>query len=214
MLLAFALVPALLGMSRARVPSRPGRTATLALPMLFMHDLPFWVGGLGLAAVFSAELSAADAILFMLATSLSQDLYKRFVNPAATDRQVVPVARVASVAGGVLAVMAWRSCEDIVDALTSSIRCWASASSCRSSPACISTGPALDALAAIAGGVWWSWRCSSGRRQSIGAVDAGHVGADGRGVGFALVSLVLFATEGRREPDWFARQLWDRIARR
>jgi Na+/proline symporter len=36
-----------------------------------------WVGALGLAAVFSAEVSAADAVLFMVATSLSQDLYKR-----------------------------------------------------------------------------------------------------------------------------------------
>ena len=78
----------LLGMA-ARV-LHPGRCAgadrELALPLLFMHDLPFWVGALGLAAVFSAEVSAADAVLFMLSTSLSQDLYKRFVNPAATDR--------------------------------------------------------------------------------------------------------------------------------
>jgi hypothetical protein len=29
----------------------------------------------GLAAVFSAELSAADAALFMITTSMSQDLY-------------------------------------------------------------------------------------------------------------------------------------------
>ena len=38
------------------------------------------IGTLGLAAVFSAEVSTCDAILFMLSTSLSQDLYKRFVN--------------------------------------------------------------------------------------------------------------------------------------
>jgi SSS family solute:Na+ symporter len=70
--------------------------------MLFAHDLPFWVGALGLAAIFSAEISAADALLFMLATSFSQDLYKRFVNPAADDRQVLRCARAAAVAGGVL----------------------------------------------------------------------------------------------------------------
>ena len=88
-LLLYALVPVLLGMS-ARVlhPGLPNADRELALPLLFMHDLPFWVGALGLAAVFSAEVSAADAVLFMLATSLSQDLYKRFVNPAASDRQV------------------------------------------------------------------------------------------------------------------------------
>src|SRR6202023_1642326 len=66
-------------------PGLPNRE--LALPTIFMNDLPFWVGALGLAAVFSAEVSAADAVLFMVATSLSQDLYKRFLEPAATARQ-------------------------------------------------------------------------------------------------------------------------------
>ena len=41
-------------------------------------------GALALAAVFSAEASAADAVLFMLATSGSRDLYRR-LKPAATD---------------------------------------------------------------------------------------------------------------------------------
>ena len=36
----------------------------------------------------------------MLATSLSQDLYKRFLRPNATDRQLLRVARLASVVGG------------------------------------------------------------------------------------------------------------------
>ena len=46
-----------------------------------------------LAAVFSAEVSAADAVLFMLTTSLSQDLYKRFINPAAATRSAGDRAR-------------------------------------------------------------------------------------------------------------------------
>jgi SSS family solute:Na+ symporter len=115
-LMLYALVPVLLGMS-ARVlhPGLPDRE--LALPMLFMHDLPFWVGALGLAAVFSAEVSASDAILFMLATSLSQDLYKRFVNPAASDRQVVAVARAASIVGALAAVVVAMQSKNVVDAL-------------------------------------------------------------------------------------------------
>src|SRR5207244_26478 len=94
-LLGFAAVPPLLGMiARARHPGLPA--VDLALPTLLMQDLPFWVGALALAAIFSAEVSAADAILFMLATSFSQDLYKRFLNPAASDRQVVTAARMAA----------------------------------------------------------------------------------------------------------------------
>jgi SSS family solute:Na+ symporter len=115
-LLLYALVPVLLGMS-ARVLHPGLANHELALPMLFMQDLPFWVGALGLAAVFSAEVSAADAILFMLATSLSQDLYKRFINPAASDQQVVTVARGASVAGAVAAVFVAMQSKTVVDAL-------------------------------------------------------------------------------------------------
>jgi len=60
------------------------------------------LGSVGLAAVFSAELSSADAALFMLSTSLSEDLYRRFINPEASDREVLRVARLGAVAGGVL----------------------------------------------------------------------------------------------------------------
>ena len=74
----------------------------LALPTVLMETLPPLVGALGLAALFSAEVSSSDAILFMLSTSLSQDLYRRFVSPAATDTQVLRVARWAAVAGGIL----------------------------------------------------------------------------------------------------------------
>ena len=56
-LLAFALVPPLLGLSALAL--HPGLSnRELALPTLLIHDVPFWVGGLGLAAVFSAEVSA------------------------------------------------------------------------------------------------------------------------------------------------------------
>ena len=116
-LLAYALMPTLLGMAgRVLHPGLDNRE--LALPMIFMHDVPFWVGALGLAAVFSAEVSAADAVLFMLATSLSQDLYKRLVNPAASDRRVLLVARIASVVGGTLAVGVAFVSQTIIDALS------------------------------------------------------------------------------------------------
>ena len=116
-LLAYALVPALLGLAAQAL--HPGlENRELALPTIFMRDVPFWVGALGLAAVFSAEVSAADAVLFMLATSLSQDLYKRILRPAATDRQVLLAARLASVAGGTLAVGVAFVSKTIIDALS------------------------------------------------------------------------------------------------
>ncbi len=103
-LLAFGFVPALLGMAARTL--HPGLASQeLALPTLMVNDLPPLIGGLALAAVFSAEISAADAILFMLATSLSQDLYRRFLFPTASDDRVLRVARGAAVAGGAAGVL-------------------------------------------------------------------------------------------------------------
>ncbi len=116
-LLLFAFMPTLLGMA-ARVLHPQLPSEGLALPTLLASDLPPMVGALGLAALFSAEVSTCDAILFMLATSLSQDLYKRFVNPAADDRRVLQVARGAAIAGGVLGVALAIVAESIIAALT------------------------------------------------------------------------------------------------
>ncbi|MBV6520299.1 MAG: Sodium/glucose cotransporter [Gemmatimonadaceae bacterium] len=98
-LFGFAFIPPLLGMiARSLHPSL--ESAQLALPTLLAQDVPVAIGALGLAALFSAEVSTADAILFMLATSLSQDLYKQYVRRDADDRQVLHVARIAAAAGG------------------------------------------------------------------------------------------------------------------
>jgi SSS family solute:Na+ symporter len=98
-LLLYAIVPVVLGMiAHLRFPDLA--SPDLALPMILMHGLPAAIGTLGLAAVFSAELSSADAALFMITTSLSQDLYKRFVAPAADERAVLLVARLTTIVAG------------------------------------------------------------------------------------------------------------------
>ena len=103
-LFGFAIVPVFLGMiARALHPDLA--TPEQALPTLFTRDMTPLLGALGLAAVVSAELSTIDAVLLMLATSLSKDLYARFVNPEATSRQLLLVSRIAAVAGGVLGVV-------------------------------------------------------------------------------------------------------------
>ena len=103
-LLVFAFVPALLGMIAHVYAPDLGANSEWAIPVVLTQGLPPLVGALGLAAVFSAEVSSADAVLFMLSTSLSKDLYKRFVSPQATDAQVLRVARAAAIVGGVLGV--------------------------------------------------------------------------------------------------------------
>ncbi|HET8644667.1 MAG TPA: sodium:solute symporter family protein, partial [Vicinamibacteria bacterium] len=89
-LAVFAFVPALLGMA-ARATRPDLRHHELALPALMAEVLPGAVGALALAALFAAEISTADAVLFMLATSLSRDLYQAVLRPGATDGQLLRV---------------------------------------------------------------------------------------------------------------------------
>ena len=116
-LFLYAGVPVLLGMA-AHVTFPDITDQKLVLPTILMRALPPFIGAIGLAAVFSAELSAADAVLFMLTTSLSQDLYKRFINPAASDARVLRVARLTTVLSGTLGVGLAIASGSIVDTLT------------------------------------------------------------------------------------------------
>jgi SSS family solute:Na+ symporter len=103
-LMLFALVPVLFGMSARAV--LPGiADPNLVLPTLFLQVLPTWLGALALAAVFSTAVDTCDGILFMLSTSLSQDIYRRHLRPAATDAQLLRVARTIAVAAGMAGVV-------------------------------------------------------------------------------------------------------------
>lgn len=114
--LVFSFFPVLLGMA-ARV-NHPGiDNINVVLPTVMLYELPVFVGALALAAVFSAEVSTCDTILYMLATSSSKDLYQRFVNPAATPEQTLRVARIAALIGGVLGMILAVQLATIVDAL-------------------------------------------------------------------------------------------------
>ena len=99
-LLLFAWLPVALGMAaRSMHPDLPSVEG--ALPAV-LADVPAAVGSLALAAVLYAELSSADAVLMMLATSGARDFYRGFLRPTATDEHVLGVARALAVAGGLI----------------------------------------------------------------------------------------------------------------
>jgi SSS family solute:Na+ symporter len=115
--LVFSFAPVLIGMSAAALhPGLPNRE--LALPTVLFSELQPWLGALALAAVFSAEVSTCDAILFMLATSWSKDLYQRFLRPAAPPDRILLVARLAAVTGGAAGMALAVLLPTVADALT------------------------------------------------------------------------------------------------
>ena len=95
-------MPAYCMIALARFPGL--ENPELALPTLLAEAFPAWLGGLMLAAIFSAEVSSADAVLFMLSTSVARDLVQPLSRGEMSDRQLLRVTRMTAVLAGVVGV--------------------------------------------------------------------------------------------------------------
>lgn len=116
-LLVYAFIPAILGMiAYSQYPALTDQE--LALPTVMMNMLPAWLGLLVLAAIFSAEISTCDAILFMLSTSMSVDLYRSFIHPDASEQRLLSVSRATAILGGMLGIGVAILLPSIIAALT------------------------------------------------------------------------------------------------
>jgi solute:Na+ symporter, SSS family len=116
-LMLFAFIPVLLGMT-GRVALPAVASPDMVLPTVLQQLLPAWIGALAMAAVFSTEVDTCDAILFMISTSVSKDLFKRHMKPSASDRELLLVARGAAVVAGILGVFLSIYLSTIVVAMT------------------------------------------------------------------------------------------------
>lgn len=116
-LMVFAWFPVMIGMA-ARQLHPDLAMAEMALPAVLAANVPIVVGSFAMAAVLSAELSSADAVLLMLATSGARDFYRGFLRPAASDADVLRVARWLTVAGGAAGFGLTFYMDSVVSAIT------------------------------------------------------------------------------------------------
>jgi len=77
-------------------------TAFIALTRVLFDP---WVAGVFLAAVLAAVMSTADSQLIVSTSALTEDLYRPFLRPAASERELVWVGRAGVVAIAVLALL-------------------------------------------------------------------------------------------------------------
>lgn len=112
----FAFLPVIIGMCAfAAFPHLEQRE--LALPMAMKELMPFSIAGLALAAIFAAEVSTADAVLYMLATSISKDLYKTFLKPDITEKELLKFSRIVTIIVGITGVLIALVLPNIITAL-------------------------------------------------------------------------------------------------
>ena len=79
-------------------------TETIIL-YLARHDLPVVAGCLLLGAALAIIFSTANTFLMIPSTNLARDIYQRFLNPGASELQVVRFQRIMIVVVGVLAYL-------------------------------------------------------------------------------------------------------------
>lgn len=101
LILAFACFPALTGISALVLA--PGADPQSALYAVSSSLNP-WVGGLCSIAIVAAIFSTGPTLLLIVGTTITEDLYRSFVNKQASDKQVMVAARVVMVAIGIVAV--------------------------------------------------------------------------------------------------------------
>ena len=116
-LLAYAILPVLLGMA-ARVHFPELADPGSALVKLFTEVAPLWLGALMLAAILSAEVSSADAVLFMIATSLARDVLEPLYRGKLTDRSRLALARYSALSAGALSILLANWFQSILSALS------------------------------------------------------------------------------------------------
>ncbi|MGI6129356.1 MAG: sodium:solute symporter family transporter, partial [bacterium] len=86
--------------SRVFFPALP--TGDLAMPLIARAVLPPAIGAVVLASVAAAMMSTVDSLLMVAGTAVSHDIYTMLINPKATDKQKMWVARLGVIVVGVL----------------------------------------------------------------------------------------------------------------
>ena len=76
----------------------------LATPMLIMELLPVGVAGIVIAAYIAAVMSTADSVLMGPVAIFTNDIYRKYLRPDASEQMIVRVARIATLVLGTLGI--------------------------------------------------------------------------------------------------------------
>lgn len=86
------------------------------IPLAAREGLPSLVGAILLGGIFAKVISTANNYLFSPATNLVHDVYERFINPHATERQSLIVSRLIVIGLGIFALLQATQFQSILNA--------------------------------------------------------------------------------------------------
>lgn len=114
MMLPIGFVSALMGVIAKTM--FPDVSPALALPMTIMSLNPV-LAGITLAALWAADVSTACSLLLSSATLFSQDIYKKFINPAVSEKKFVAVTKGSVLVLGLLTLVFAMTISGIINTL-------------------------------------------------------------------------------------------------
>lgn len=114
MMLPIGFVSALLGVIAKTM--FPDVSPAMALPMTIMSLNPF-LAGITLAALWAADVSTACNLLLSSATLFSQDIYKKFIDPKASDKKFLLVTKGSVFFLGLLTLLLAMTISGIINTL-------------------------------------------------------------------------------------------------
>lgn len=130
----------------------------MVIPSLAQMMFPGLISGIVLTAIMSAIMSTVAALMLLIATIVAIDLYQRWINPSATDKQVVFLSRATIVIVGIIGMIV---------ALYAPPAIFSLVVDCFSFMACAF-------LPSFIGAIYWKWGNSTGSVASM-IVGAGVV---------------------------------------
>lgn len=101
LLILFAFFPVIIGIvAKATMPDIDPSTALYAMS----SSVSPVIGGLAVVAVLAAIFSTAPAFLLIVTTTFTQDMYKTFIKPTATEQETLLASKIFTIVVGLLAV--------------------------------------------------------------------------------------------------------------
>lgn len=102
--LTAAIFVGILGAAYLNPPLADGQheTVFMVMAMQLFHPL---VAGVLLSAILAATMSTADSQLLVTASAISEDVYKAFIKPHASDKELINISKITVVVVAVVAIM-------------------------------------------------------------------------------------------------------------
>jgi len=121
----YAFIPTILGIvmlalvNMDKVPSETilAQGARYSLPVLATLTMPSVIVGLLFSGIISATMSSADSDMLGAGSIFGNDIYKQYIKPDATDKEVMKVTQYSMVIVGIFSLIVAMTATNIIDLL-------------------------------------------------------------------------------------------------